>query len=323
MSESATTEHFGFLLIPNFSNIGFTCAVEPMRMANWLLGRPAYRYSTLSADGALVPASNGLRTAADYAIAEAPPLDVLFVCGPTPICEDYDHTILQWLQRLARQGRPIGSLCTGSHLLARAGLLDGYRATIHWINSAGLREQFPRISVSGNVFEIDRDRYTCSGGTAPMDLMLYLIGQRFDQNLVADISEQFILERVRGTHERQRQPMRVKLGTDQPALTEAALLMESNIEEPLSSDEIASHTGISRRQLERLFRSHLDCSPSQHYLNLRLERARELLMQTALPIREVCSATGFVSYPHFSRCYSQRYGISPSAERRLRRARLV
>jgi transcriptional regulator GlxA family with amidase domain len=210
-------------------------------------------------------------------------------------------------------------MCTGSYLLARAGLLDGYRCTIHWENMASMREEFPGIIVSQELFEIDRDRYTCSGGTAPLDMMLNIISRHHGAQLAVAISEEFICERIRGRNDRQRIPLRLHLGTSQPKLMEAVALMEANLEEPMSLDELAQHVGLSRRQLERLFQKHLSCVPTRYYLELRLAKARQLLLQTSMSIVDVAFASGFVSAPHFSKCYRDFYGIPPRDERRQRR----
>ena len=206
----------------------------------------------------------------------------------------------------------LGALCTGSYLLARAELLNGYRCTIHWENLASLREEYPRLIISSELFEVDRDRYTCSGGTAPLDMMLHLIARQQDQPLAAAISEEFLCERIRGRHDRQRIPLRLRLGTSQPKLIEAVALMEANLEEPMSPDELALHVGLSRRQLERLFQKYLSCVPTRYYLELRLARARQLLLQTTMSIVDVAFACGFVSAPHFSKCYRDFFWHSSS-----------
>ncbi len=184
---------------------------------------------------------------------------------------------------------------------------------------ASMREEFPRAIVSPDLFEIDRDRFTCSGGTAPLDMMLTLIRQHHGNDLAAAISEEFICERIRGPNDRQRIPLRHHLGTSQPKLVEAVALMESNLEEPISLDELAQHVGLSRRQLERLFQKYLQCVPTRYYLELRLRRARQLLLQTSKSIVDIAFTCGFVSAPHFSKCYRDFFGSPPRDERRLRR----
>ncbi|WP_157957121.1 GlxA family transcriptional regulator, partial [Salinicola salarius] len=168
---------------------------------------------------------------------------------------------------------------------------------------------------STRLFSIDRDRFTASGGTAPLDMMLNMIGRDHGRELSAAISEMFIYERVRGEEDQQRVPLKHVLGTTQPKLLEIVALMEANIEEPIELDELASYVDVSRRQLERLFQRHLHCSPSRYYLKLRLTRARQLLKQTPLPIIEIASACGFVSTPHFSKCYREYFGTPPREDR--------
>lgn len=313
------TERFGFLLVPNFTFIGFASAIEPLRMANMVAGERLYEMPTITADGQPVAASNGVRILPDYAINNAPSLDALFVCGPNPILLTGDKPLLNWLRKLAYEGIPLGGICTGSHMLARARLLKGYRCTIHWEDMESLVDRFPGIVVSSNLFEIDRDRYTCSGGTAPMDMMFELIRRRpGGKELIASVSDLLVCERVRSAGDRQRIPLRHQLGTAQPKLAEIVALMEANLEEPLSLDELAHHAGVSLRQLERLFHDYLHRTPTQYYMELRLTRARQLLLRSEASISDIALACGFVSLPHFSRRYSNLFGLSPQKERRQR-----
>jgi len=312
----------GFLLTRHYSMIAFASAIEPLRMANRLRGSELYQWVTYTVDGKPVAASNGLCITPDAAISEAGDLNSLFVCAGLDAEAASDRTTLGWLRKLGQQRMNFGALCTGSHVLARAGLLDGYRCTIHWENIASMREAFPRVVVSYELFEIDRDRYTSAGGTAPLDMMLNLITQQLGSDIATAISESFACERIRGRHDRQRIPLQLRLGTSQPKLIETVSIMESNIEEPIGLDELARHVGVSRRQLERLFQKHLSCVPTRYYLELRLARARQLLLQTSISIVDVAFACGFVSAPHFSKCYRDYYGIPPREERRLRGTRV-
>ena len=300
--------------------IAFTSALEPLRMANRLSGKTLYQWTVITLDGEPVPASNGLKIIPDCAIGDAEPMEVLLVCGGVNIGHTSNKTILFWLRKLANRKVVLGGICTGSYLLACAELLNGYRCTIHWENMASMREQFPRLIVSSELFELDRDRYTCSGGTAPLDMMLHVIARDHGGALAAAISEVFTCERIRDRHDRQRIPLRLRLGTSQPKLIEAVSLMEANLEEPMTPDELAQHVGLSRRQLERLFQKYLSCVPTRYYLELRLARARQLLLQTTMPIVDVAFACGFVSAPHFSKCYRDFFGVPPRDERRLRQA---
>jgi transcriptional regulator GlxA family with amidase domain len=306
---------FAFLTLPRYSMIALSNAVEPLRMANSLMGQPVYEWSIVSLDGQPTPASNGLQLSPTIPLEQAGNVDILFVCGGVEIQDAVSPRMLAALKRLAERRVPLGALCTGGYALAKAGLLEKYRATIHWENLSALREEFPRIHLSDQLFSIDRDRFTCSGGVAPLDLMLHLVEQKLGARVSQQISEQFIVERIRSDRDRQYVPLRAQLGVSHESLIKVAQLMEDNIERPLSLDEIASATGLSRRQIERLFKRHLNCVPKRYYLQMRLRRARELLLQTSMPIIDITAACGFQSPPHFSRCYRAQFGCPPSAER--------
>lgn len=315
---SAPTETFGFFLVPMFSMIAFTSAVEPLRLANRMSGRELYRWKLFSTDGQPVRASNGIALMPDAGLAKAAgdgKLDALVVCGGIDVQHFDDKGAIAALRRFERQGVALGALCTGSHVLARAGLLDGYRCTIHWENLDSFTEAFPEIEVSTDLFEIDRTRFTCCGGTAALDLMLHLIGRRHGAALATSVSEQCILERIRDEDDAQRMPVSARLKVNHPKLVAAIGLMESNLEQPLSQDDLARRIGLSRRQLERLFRRYLRKAPARHYLELRLQRARLLLLQSTLSIIDVALACGFVSASHFSKCYRHAYSRSPKQER--------
>jgi transcriptional regulator GlxA family with amidase domain len=301
--------------------IALTNAVEPLRMANILTGKPVYEWSITSLDGTPTIASNGLNLFPTVALDSIKSVDILFVCGGVEVQSAVSTQILSALRRFADRRIPLGALCTGGYALAKAGLLDKYRASIHWENLSALREEFPRILLNDQLFTIDRDRFTCSGGIAPLDLMLNLVKTQLDARVAQLISEQFILDRVRNDRDRQYVPLRAQIGVSHEALMKVAQLMEDNIEKPLSLDEIASETTLSRRQIERLFKRHLGCVPNRYYLQMRLRRARELLLQTSMPIIDITAACGFQSPPHFSRCYRAYFGCPPSSERPVRSTR--
>ena len=218
-------------------------------------------------------------------------------------------------RRLDRQGAIVGAICTGTYVLAAAGLLNESRCTIHWENIDGLAEEFPHLEITNELFEIFDNRITCSGGTASLDMMLYLISQIHGQTLAAQVSDQFIHDRIRDPSDRQRMELRSRLGVSHPKLLTVVGLMETNLEEPMSQTELARQAALSTRQLERLFRKYLSTTPTRYYLNLRLARARHLLRQTSLSILSVALACGFVSASHFSKCYRETYGRTPRAER--------
>lgn len=313
-------QRFAFVLIPNFSMIAFTSAIEPVRIANRLSGRELYGWQVVSKEGGPVRASNGVLVYTDQSLADvdirpgsnAP---MVIVCAGMGAERYRDKELFAWLRRADRSGAVIGAVCSGAFVLARAGLLEGRKCTVHWESLPGFMEDFPEIDVTADLFEVDENRVTCSGGTAALDLMLNLIGREHGQELATKISEQCLLDRIRQPHDHQRMPYRVRLGVHNPKLIAAIEMMESNVEEPLNQEMLARYIGLSRRQLERLFRKHLGRTPAQYYLELRLERARHLLYQTAMPIMNVAFACGFVSASHFSTCYRQMYGKTPRAER--------
>jgi transcriptional regulator GlxA family with amidase domain len=260
-------------------------------------------------------ASNGLSMSPTVSLEHIGPANILFVVGGVQVEKATTPAVLGFLRRLAQRHVSLGSLCTGGYALAKAGLLDKYRAVIHWENMTALREEFPRVVFSDQLFVIDRDRYTCTGGVAPLDLMLHIIKQHQGRDIAPLISEQFILDRIRNDQDRQHIPLQARVGLFHENLIEAAALMEANIEEPLSLDEIASLVGVSRRQIERLFKRYVGQVPTKYYLDMRLRRSRELLLQTAMSIMEIAVACGFQSPPHFSKCYRMLFGHTPSAER--------
>ncbi|MGD0503824.1 MAG: GlxA family transcriptional regulator [Steroidobacteraceae bacterium] len=312
---------YAFLTLANYSLIAVSNALEPLRMANRLVGKDVYEWSVVSLDGQPSESSSGLKLSPAGSLEKLGAVDILFVCGGINIREAVSPALVTALRRIAERRVSLGALCTGGYALARAGLLDNYRATIHWENLSALREEFPRVLISDNLFTIDRNRFTCSGGTAPLDLMLNLIEGKLGPRISQRVSEQFIVDRVRKDRDRQYVPLRARVGVSHRGLIRVAQIMEENIEKPLSLEKIAKATGLSRRQIERLFKRDLNCVPKRYYLEMRLRRARELLLQTAMPIMDITAACGFQSPPHFSKCYRGQYGYPPSAERKIGEAR--
>ena len=323
-SELGPVERIGFLLVPDFSMLAFASALEPLRLANRHAGRTLYEWRLYSQDGAPATASNGTRIDVDgglEALSErSSGLTTLFVCAGIDGERYENRQVIATLRQVARHGLPLGGLCTGAYLLARSGLLDGYRCTIHWENRPGFVEDFPDIEMVPHIFEVDRDRMTCAGGTAAIDMVLYMITAAHGEELATLVSAQCMQDRIRPADNDPRLPARVRMGGHHPKLVDSIEIMEQHLEDPIGADDLAHLAGLSRRQLERLFRKYIGRTPTQYYLGLRLERARYLLFQTDLSVLDVALACGFVSGSHFSKCYRQIYGRTPQAERRVRAA---
>lgn len=303
---------FLFLMIDDMSMMSLASAIEPLRAANRLLGREAFRWSLCSIDGAPVLASSDIPFPAKPYLTALDETHALFVCGGIRVSPMREKPYIAALRRAAYKGIPIGALSTASYLLARAGLLDGYRATIHWENRIAFEEDFPNVTATGTLFEIDRKRLTCSGGTAAMDLMLHIIAERHGRDLARAVANQFHHERIRDATENQ-QGGRLQQIAALPLPTQKVVrMMQTNLETPIHVEDMAELAGVSARQLERQFRQHLGMTPTRYYISLRIERARELLLYTEQPIFEVAIASGFSSASHFSRWFREFYSIRPT-----------
>lgn len=312
--EMARVRRIGFLTLPNYSMIALANALEACRMANYVSGRDIYGWEVVTLDGAPVPASNGLSLSPTRRLADAGDLDLLMVCGGIDVRHAVGRATREALRRAARKGMALGALCTGTFALAEAGLLNGYRCAIHWENLAAIREEFPDVAFQEDAFVIDRDRLTCTGGVAPLDMMLVLIAAALGARTAGAVADQFIVRRP-GATERQKALVAPDVAARIPVLAKAVEVMARHLERPLSTGEVAAAANLSQRQLERLFQRHLSASPAAFYLDLRLARARELLRLSPLPVTDVALACGFQSAAHFSVAYGRRFGHPPRAER--------
>ena len=295
--------------------MAFASAIEPLRAANRLSGEQLFAWRLFSRDGDPVRASNGIDIAVHGKAGDDAHLDLLLACSGIPDGDASDAAAGRWLRALVRSGVAIGGISLGAFVLARAGLLDGRRCALHWESLGVFAERFPRIKTTIDIFVIDGNRFTCAGGTSAMDMMLQVITQRSGRPLANDVSEQFIHPHIRSTQDPQRMAVQSRLGVANAKLIAAIGMMEADNEEPRSVREIATVVGLSPRQLERLFAKYLQATPSRHYLKMRLDRARTMLLQTTKPILDVAVAAGFTSASHFSRCYRAAYGHKPSDER--------
>ncbi|HCQ67082.1 MAG TPA: AraC family transcriptional regulator [Rhodobacteraceae bacterium] len=322
----APTRRFVFVLLEGFTLLSFAGAVDSLRLVNRQLGRTAYSWMLVGEGGASggegsgegggkVTCSAGTEITLDGGLEALRHSDTVIVCGGEDVAKQTSKPLLSWLRREARRGAAMGAFCTGAHVLAEAGLLDGKRATIHWENHDGFSEAFEDVQLSRAVYVIDGNRMTTAGGTASIDLMLALISRDFGTDVAAAVADQQIYTTIRTERDTQRLSVPTRIGVRHPKLAQVIQAMEANIEEPESPAKLAAAVGLSTRQLERLFRRYLNRSPKRYYMELRLQKARNLLMQTDMSVINVGLACGFTSPSHFSKCYRAHYETTPYRER--------
>ncbi|MEP4038753.1 MULTISPECIES: GlxA family transcriptional regulator [unclassified Pseudophaeobacter] len=313
--ETGPTKRYVFVLMERFSMLSFASAVECLRIANRMAGRDAYTWTLLGENGENVTCSAGTTFAVDGDLGELQRDDTILVCAGVNVQGATSKKLLAWLRREARKGVMIGGLCTASYVLAKAGLLDGKRATIHWENIDSFAEEFEEVTLTKSVFVIDNNRLSTAGGTSSIDLMLKLLANDHGEDLANSVADQLIYSSIRTDQDTQRLSIPTRIGVRHPKLSMVIQMMEANIEEPISPSVLAQDVGMSTRQLERLFRRYLNRSPKRYYMELRLQKARNLLMQTDMSVINVALACGFASPSHFSKCYRSHYDTTPYRER--------
>lgn len=308
-------EQFVFLLLDNFSMIAFAAAVEPLRIANRMSGKTLYAWRMASEDGEVATCSNGSRLMVDMGLEALGRDQKIIACGGVNIRAASTKPILSWLRRESRRGMEVGAICTATHTLAMAGLLEDKACTIHWENRDSFAEEFPEIELNHSIFTIDGNRFTSAGGMAPTDMMLKMIANAHGSEIAGIVADQLIHTSIRTEHDEQRLSILTRIGVRHPKLATVIKMMEENIEEPVSPSVLASDVGMSTRQLERLFRRYMNRSPKRFYMELRLKKARNLLLQTDMSVINVALACGFASPSHFSKCYRASFQTTPYRER--------
>ena len=314
--------HFVFVLLENFTLLSFAAALESLRIANRMAEREIYTWRTIGEGGDVAYCSAGTGFRLDGDLDEIGRDDVIMICSGIDVQEATTRRLLGWLRREARKGVPVAGLCTAAYTLAKAGLLDGKRATIHWENQDSFAEEFQEVELTKSVFVVDEKRLTTAGGTSSIDLMLKLIADDHDEHLANAVADQLIYSSIRTDQDTQRLSVPTRIGVRHPKLSQVIQIIEQNIEEPISPSILAKDVGMSTRQLERLFRRYLNRSPKRYYMELRLQKARNLLMQTDMSVINVALACGFASPSHFSKCYRAHYDTTPYRERGTHAARL-
>jgi transcriptional regulator GlxA family with amidase domain len=318
----AKPKRFVFVLLENFTLLSFATAIECLRIANRVIERDAYDWTIIGEGGTEMTCSAGVSFRLDSDLVELDRDDVMVLCGGIDIQAATTKRLLGWMRREARKGLTIAGLCTAAHTMARAGLLDGKRATIHWENQDSFREEFDEVTLTKSVFVVDGNRMTTAGGTSSIDLLLHIIAGDYGEQAANSVADQQIYSSIRTDQDTQRLSVPTRIGVRHPKLSQVIQMMEQNIEEPISPSILARDVGMSTRQLERLFRRYLNRSPKRYYMELRLQKARNLLMQTDMSVINVALACGFASPSHFSKCYRAHYNTTPYRERGSHSARL-
>ncbi|WP_296425839.1 GlxA family transcriptional regulator [Yoonia sp.] len=313
---------FVFVLMQNFTMLCFASAVESLRIANRTAGKTLYSWKIIGEGGGDAVCSNGCAFRLEDDLCELDRNDTVMLCGGIDVQKATTKKTLNWLRREARRGVIVGGLCTAGYTMAKAGLLDGKKATIHWENQDSFAEEFEDVILTKSVFVVDGNRITTAGGTASIDLMLKIIADDHGEDLANAVADTLIYSAIRTDQDTQRLSIPTRIGVRHPKLSRVIQMMETNIEEPISPATLAHDVGMSTRQLERLFRRYLSRSPKRYYMELRLQKARNLLMQTDMTVINVALACGFASPSHFSKCYRSHYSTTPYRERGTQASRL-
>jgi len=316
LANSNRPVRIGFFLVPDYPLMTFSAALDSLRQGNRLAKRQAFEWVLISSDGSHSRSSSGLVIPVGHAMANAPKCDIVIVCSGVNYAAGYDTNTFAWLRRLNAEGCVLGAVSTGVFYLAKAGLLEGRRCAVHWESLASFRSEFPKCFATDDIFSIDGRFLTSSGGTVTLDMMLYLIAAIEGRELAAQISDQFNHPRMRRHDDVQRMQPEDRFGIRNAKLGFVIRRMESSLSAPIEISELADSVSLSPRQLERLFHANLGKSPSRFYIDLRMVRAKELLIHTELSIAEVADVCGYQSPSHFSRFYRQHFDESPAATRK-------
>lgn len=314
-----TMKHYCYLLLPEFSNLCLFNSIEPLRAANSFIDGPGYQWSLVSMDGNAVTSSSGFEMRVNFGInqlLESEKPDVLIVLASYNYQRHSTDAVIEKLRQLKNHIKVIGGLDSGSYPLAKAKLLNGYRATIHWAEIETFSEEFRQVEVCNNRYVIDRNRISSGGATTALDLMLSIISHDFGKEIAIAVSDLLIFDTERSGSTPQREHVPAMIENQTPRLARAIKLMERNIETPLTVAEIAGQTFVSQRQLERDFKKVLGNSIAGYYSRLRIMFAQRLLTETSLNTTAIAIRSGYSSRASFNRSYKRILGKTPTDDRR-------
>ncbi|WP_371228061.1 GlxA family transcriptional regulator [Roseovarius sp. 2305UL8-3] len=309
------TRHFAFLLLPEFTLLAFSSAIDPLRIANQLAQKPLYQWQVLSEGGGPVRSSSGILVGADQRLSEPDRTAQVLICSGNLGSVAASEKTLASLRRHSRMGGTYGGICTGAMTLARAGLLRDRTFTLHWENQPAFIETFPDLMPTSRRFETEGGMLTCGGGAAATDMMLWVIARDFGEEFAIAVSDVCLRGVGLDSRPEQRSSLATAISTRNPNVVQVVREMHETIEDPRPLDLLAQNAGYSRRQIERQFRQVFGETPLTVYRNIRLDRARSMFAETDMTVLEVAVACGFKSNSGFSKHYKMRFGVSPSAFR--------
>ncbi|MEI9425837.1 GlxA family transcriptional regulator [Mesorhizobium sp. Cs1299R1N1] len=313
---------FSLYLGPGFSLQAFSSAVEALRLANEVLEAESYAWRIVSDDGRPVTSSCGLTISVDTSLNEERGLlgkmglfpSVAVICGGShPLAEN--RTLHGWLRQCRARKLYLVGIASGVFSIAQTGLADGRRCAVHWEQFPSFVEQFPSVTAVQSAYEIDGDTCSCSGGDAAFDMFVQFVIEDYDTAIASRVCEKAVVMRVRQPGDRQRLPLRAGAAIHHDGLLKIIEQMERTLDEPVALEDMAASSCLSRRQVERIFSKQIGRSPARYYLEMRLERAHLLILNSQLPIVEIAMACGFVSASHFSKAYKEKYDMTPSDAR--------
>lgn len=315
LEKKTAVYRIGFLLIDGFSLLTFAAAKEPLRAANEIAGECLYEIWNIPAQGARAVAACGTIVPANAHVGERLGFDLVFVVASKDTADAQQPRLLDWLRQLDKRNIALGGLAAGPLMLARAGLMKNRQMTLHWAFRSMVEEVHPELDIQHQLFVIDRNRMTCTGGTAPVDMMLALIGEQHGQRFASQVSDWWSHGEERPAEAPQRSGLQRRYRAHNPHVVAIIKLMEDHLSDPIDLKQLALAAEISERQVNRLFKQYTPFKPMDFYKRLRLRKSYELLTQTTMSVSDIVAATGFTSHSHFSRCFKDVYKQTPSKAR--------